>query len=91
MWKLAGSDDDLKRYVLGYVSHIGTDVVGHPFVNAVTGGPYRMHWKRTSSSRTGSTGTRGRPIRTARRRCVPQPLAAEDTYLQPRLGSYYYR
>jgi hypothetical protein len=46
MWKLAGGDPDLQRYVLGYVSHIGTDVVGHPFVNAVTGGPYRTHWHR---------------------------------------------
>ncbi|HEX8693643.1 MAG TPA: hypothetical protein VF746_14565 [Longimicrobium sp.] len=46
MWKLAGGDPDLRRYVLGYVSHIGTDVVGHPFVNAVTGGPYRTHWHR---------------------------------------------
>ncbi len=48
MWRIANTqnDDDLRRYVLGYASHIGTDVVGHPFVNAVVGGPYRMHWRR---------------------------------------------
>jgi hypothetical protein len=46
LWRLAGSDIELQRYALGYVSHIGTDVVGHPFVNAITGGPYRTHWHR---------------------------------------------
>ena len=46
MWSIAGTDDDLRRYCLGYASHIGTDVVGHPYVNAVVGGPYRMHWHR---------------------------------------------
>ncbi|GAB4115253.1 MAG: hypothetical protein Kow001_16410 [Acidobacteriota bacterium] len=46
MWNMAGGDKDLRRYVIGYASHIATDVVGHPFVNAVTGGPYRMHWHR---------------------------------------------
>jgi hypothetical protein len=43
MWKLAG-DDDLRRYCLGYASHIAVDVVGHPFVNTIVGGPYvRIH------------------------------------------------
>lgn len=46
MWDIAGSDTDLRRYVIGYTSHIGTDVVGHPFVNAIVGGPYRSHWHR---------------------------------------------
>ncbi|WP_248925968.1 zinc dependent phospholipase C family protein [Paenibacillus hamazuiensis] len=46
MWELAQGDEDLQRYVIGYASHIGTDVVGHPFVNAIVGGPYRMHWHR---------------------------------------------
>lgn len=46
MWKLAQGDADLERYVLGYASHIATDVVGHPFVNTITGGPYRTHWHR---------------------------------------------
>jgi len=46
MWDLAGNDDDLRRYVLGYASHIGTDVIGHSFVNTIVGGPYRTHWHR---------------------------------------------
>jgi|GEM_PF-2106547 len=46
MWKLAKDDQDLMRYCLGYASHIGTDVVGHPYVNAIVGGPYRTHWHR---------------------------------------------
>ena len=46
MWDLAKGDRALQSYVLGYVSHIATDVVGHPFVNAITGGPYRTHWHR---------------------------------------------
>jgi Zinc dependent phospholipase C len=46
MFKLAQGDDDLVRYCLGYASHIGTDVVGHPFVNSIVGGPYRDHWHR---------------------------------------------
>lgn len=46
MWKLAAGDADLQRYCLGYASHIATDVVGHPFVNAIVGGPYRNHWHR---------------------------------------------
>ncbi|MGO0658891.1 hypothetical protein [Bacillus mycoides] len=46
MWKIAQGDNDLMRYCLGYASHIGTDVVGHPYVNAIVGGPYRTHWHR---------------------------------------------
>lgn len=46
MWQLAQGNADLERYCLGYASHIGTDVVGHPAVNAIVGGPYRTHWHR---------------------------------------------
>ncbi len=46
MWNLAQGDPDLERYCLGYASHIGTDFVGHPAVNAIVGGPYRTHWHR---------------------------------------------
>lgn len=46
MWELSQGDNDLMRYCLGYASHIGTDVVGHPYVNAIVGGPYRTHWHR---------------------------------------------
>ncbi len=33
-------------YAMGYLSHIGSDVVGHPFINMLTGGPYRHHPQR---------------------------------------------
>lgn len=33
-------------YALGYLTHYATDIVGHPFVNIVSGGPYRTHSKR---------------------------------------------
>ena len=48
MWAIANAQNNanLKRYCLGYASHIGSDVVGHSYVNAVVGGPYRNHWRR---------------------------------------------
>ena len=48
MWQIANAqnNDNLKRYCLGYTSHIGSDVVGHSYVNAIVGGPYRNHWRR---------------------------------------------
>jgi len=33
-------------YALGYLTHYAADIVGHPFVNIVAGGPYRTHAKR---------------------------------------------
>lgn len=33
-------------YALGYLTHYLADIVGHPFVNIVSGGPYRTHAKR---------------------------------------------
>jgi hypothetical protein len=33
----------LTAYARGYWTHIGADVTGHPYVNAVVGGPYREH------------------------------------------------
>ncbi|MFH0896003.1 MAG: zinc dependent phospholipase C family protein [Bacteroidota bacterium] len=33
-------------YALGYLSHFACDTVGHPFVNIISGGPYRTHPKR---------------------------------------------
>jgi hypothetical protein len=43
----AKSDDDgLKAYALGYLTHMATDVTGHAMVNAIAGGPFRLHWQR---------------------------------------------
>jgi len=39
----AGADPVLSAYAAGYWTHIGADVTGHPYVNAVVGGPYREH------------------------------------------------
>jgi hypothetical protein len=39
-------DPKLYAYALGYLSHYVTDVVGHPYVNQVVQGPFRMHWQR---------------------------------------------
>lgn len=38
--------EDLYAYALGYLTHYVTDVVGHPYVNQVVQGPFRMHWQR---------------------------------------------
>lgn len=33
-------------YILGWVCHVGTDVVAHSFVNEQCGGPFRTHYQR---------------------------------------------
>ena len=35
-----------RAYALGYLSHIATDVLGHPYVNQIVGGPYRLNVQR---------------------------------------------
>jgi hypothetical protein len=48
----AGTDDERKdaeariAFAVGWMSHCATDVTGHPFTNAKSGGPYRDHWQR---------------------------------------------
>jgi len=93
MWKLAQGDDDLMRYVLGYVSHIGADVVGHPFVNAVTGGPFRTHWHRHKLVENwidAYARNRYRDLKHTRACLRLDP--EEDVYVPNAIsGSYYYR
>ncbi|MDP2035191.1 MAG: zinc dependent phospholipase C family protein [Polaromonas sp.] len=36
-------DKLLIAYALGYFSHVGGDVVGHPYINSMVGGPFRNH------------------------------------------------
>ncbi|MDQ1922279.1 zinc dependent phospholipase C family protein [Massilia pseudoviolaceinigra] len=38
--------DKARAYALGYMTHVGTDVTGHALVNAISGGPFRLHWQR---------------------------------------------
>lgn len=35
-----------RAYALGYMTHYAADAAGHPFVNIVSGGPYRTHGQR---------------------------------------------
>ncbi len=46
----AGASDEQHEqflaYILGWVCHIGTDVVAHAFVNEQCGGPFRTHYQR---------------------------------------------
>jgi len=45
--KNAGNGTDrVKSYAFGYLSHIATDLVGHPYVNQIVGGPFRLHPQR---------------------------------------------
>lgn len=92
MWQLAQSDDDLKRYCLGYASHIGVDVIGHPFVNAIVGGPYRTHWHRHKlvESWIDAYARNYYPDSAQTISCLH--LGGKDEYLANAIsGSYYYR
>jgi hypothetical protein len=44
--KDADERNDARAYVLGYLTHLATDVTGHAFVNSISGGPFRLHWQR---------------------------------------------
>ncbi|SAK78785.1 hypothetical protein AWB76_05253 [Caballeronia temeraria] len=46
IWATSNNDSSLRAYVLGYLTHLATDVVGHPLINLYSGGPYRNHWRR---------------------------------------------
>ena len=39
-------DETQMAYAYAYVTHYATDVVGHPFVNTISGSPYRMNVQR---------------------------------------------
>lgn len=38
--------EQLLAFSLGWVCHVGTDVIAHSFVNEQCGGPFRTHWQR---------------------------------------------
>ena len=40
----------LHLYAIGYLTHVSADTVGHPYVNAISGGPYRFHAQRHKAS-----------------------------------------
>lgn len=39
-------NNPLRLYAIGYLTHYCADTVGHPYVNLVSGGPYRSHAQR---------------------------------------------
>lgn len=92
MWQLAQGDDDLMRYCLGYASHIGTDVAGHPFVNAVVGGPYRMHWHRHKLVENWIDAYARNYYPDSAKTVSCLNLGSHDKYIANAIsGSYYYR
>jgi hypothetical protein len=38
--------ESLVAFAVGWLTHCATDVTGHPFTNAKSGGPFRDHWQR---------------------------------------------
>lgn len=40
----------LHLYALGYLTHVAADTVGHPYVNIISGGPYRSQAQRHKAS-----------------------------------------
>jgi hypothetical protein len=51
--RASATDDDERMdaearmvFALGWMTHCATDVTGHPFTNAKSGGPFRDHWQR---------------------------------------------
>jgi len=44
--KANAGNERQRAYAYGYLSHIATDVTGHPFVNQIVGGPFRLHPQR---------------------------------------------
>lgn len=92
LWRLAQGDDDLMRYAVGYGSHIGGDVAGHPFVNAVVGGPYRSHWHRHHLIENWIDAYARQQFRDTKRTKKCLNIGPKDTYVPNAVsGSYYYR
>jgi hypothetical protein len=42
----AASTDQEKAFALGWITHVASAVTGEPFINNISGGPYRTHWWR---------------------------------------------
>ncbi|WP_194904437.1 zinc dependent phospholipase C family protein [Catenulispora rubra] len=38
--------EQFQAFALGWIAHIGTDVIAHSYVNEQAGGPFRTHWQR---------------------------------------------
>ncbi len=42
----AATTNEEKAFALGWITHFASSVTGEPFINNITGGPYRTHWWR---------------------------------------------
>jgi hypothetical protein len=92
MWHQAGNNEDLQRYCIGYASHIGSDIVGHSFVNAVVGGPYRTHWHRHKLVENWIDAYARNHYPDDALTLKQLAIGADDTYVANAIsGSYYYR
>ncbi len=92
LWKQAKDNDDLQRYCIGYASHIGSDIVGHSYVNAIVGGPYRTHWHRHKLVENWIDAYARNYYPDDSKTLQKLDLGADDTYVGNAVsGSYYYR
>jgi hypothetical protein len=46
LWKNAKGDRSAISYAMGYFTHVAGDVVVHPYINFIAGGPYRLQPRR---------------------------------------------
>jgi hypothetical protein len=71
--------EQLLAFALGWLTHVGTDTVGHSFTNTQCGGPYRNHPQRHHLIENHMDAWNYRHG-TAVPPNPPDPLAANDTY-----------
>jgi hypothetical protein len=71
--------EQLLAFALGWLTHVGTDTVGHSFTNTQCGGPYRNHPQRHHLIENHMDAWNYRHGTTAPPN-PPDPLAANDTY-----------
>ncbi len=89
-YKLNGDQTQLAQFqafALGWVCHVGTDVIAHSFVNEQCGGPFRTHWQRHHLIENHIDAWNYRQAGTvqgSRGTLAVEDFAADDTY--PDLG-----
>jgi hypothetical protein len=71
--------EQLLAFALGWLTHVGTDTVGHSFTNTQCGGPYRNHPQRHHLIENHMDAWNYRHGATVPPN-PPDPLAANDTY-----------
>ncbi len=46
LWNNSRGNNLLESYAYGYLTHMAGDAIVHPYVNLISGGPYRLHARR---------------------------------------------